>query len=159
MTSGNSNDTEMRWSSELELRFPTLGGETDVAILPRDGKPIPRIALTPKMEASIARFSRSLASAVHLLNADEVRTGVADFDAVYEVRARPATRPLVDAALAGRILNWPADAVVPHSMAFWRDPFGFNCNAHLPGPPNLATVAWLASIGADCVARLPTPPG
>jgi hypothetical protein len=156
MTSGNSGAGEMRWSCELDLHFPALGGETDVAILPRDGKPLSRVTLSPGREERIAQWSGMLAGAVRFLqDAHEVTSGVAGFDAAYEVRARQPSHAPVDAALAERILHWPAEAVAPHFMVVWRDPFGFNCNARLPGPPNWATVAWLAGVGADCAARLP----
>jgi hypothetical protein len=156
MTSGNSREGEMRWSCELDLHFPALGGETDIAILPRDGKPLPTTVLPPGVEVHIAQLSGTLDGAVRFLReAHEVRSGVADFDALYEVRARQTSYPPVDAALAGRILHWPADAVAPQSMVAWRDPFGFNCNVRLPGPPNWATVDWLAGVGSDCAARLP----
>jgi hypothetical protein len=156
MTSGNSREGEMRWSSELDLRFPALGGETDVAILPRDGRPLPTTALSPGVDARIAKFSNTLAGVTQFLrDSDEVRSGIAAFDAAYEVMARQTARPLVDAALARRIVFWPPDAVVPYSIVAWRDPFGFNFNARLPGPPNWATVAWLASVGGDFAGRLP----
>lgn len=156
MTSGNSREGEMRWSSDLDLRFPEHGGETDVAILPRDRNPLPIVALSPTVEARIARFSGTLAGAARFLrDAHELRTGVAEFDAAYEVRVRQTGSPPVDAPLAGRILHWPADAVTPHSIVAWRDPFGFHFNARLPEPPNRATAVWLTSLGADCAARLP----
>lgn len=156
MTSGNSREGETRWSCELDLRFPALGGETDFAILPRDGRPLPTAGLPADAPVRIARLSGTLDSAVRFLQeANERRSGVADFDAAYEVRARDTSYTPVDAALAGRILRWPADSVAPQSMVAWRDPFGFHCNLRLPGPPNWATVAWLAGVASDCAARLP----
>lgn len=155
MTSGNSSEGERRWSCELDLRFPALGGETDIVILPRGGGPLPS-ALPAAIEARIAKFSGTLAGAARFLrDAHEVPSGVVAFDAAYEVRAKQDACPTVDAGLAERILSWPADAVAPHSMVAWRDPFGFHLNARLPGPPNWATVAWLASVGEECTARLP----
>ncbi len=155
MTSGNSSETERRWSAELNLRFRTLGGETDIALTPRDGKPLPA-ALAPAAEARLARFSGTLAGASKFLReSHEAPTGIAEFDALYEVRATPNTRNAVNAALARRILHCPPDAVTPHSVVAWRDPFGFHFHARLPIEPNWTTVNWLAATGEEFASRLP----
>ena len=155
MTSGNISETESRWSAELNLRFRTLGGETDIALTPRDGKPLPR-PLPPAVEARIGRFSGKLAGTSKFLReSQEAPTGMAEFDALYELRATPDARNAVNAALAEHILHCPADAVTPHSVVAWRDPFGFHFHTRLPVDPNWVTVAWLAGSGEEFVSRLP----
>ena len=156
MMSSGSGEGERRWAAELNMRFPGLGGETDLAIVPRDGKSLFTAAVPAGVEAGIARFSGTLAGAARFLReAHEVPSGVAEFDAAYEVRVRGDGLAPVDAALAGRILDRPADAVAVHSMIAWRDPFGFHCNARLAGPPEWAIVDWLVEVGEECAGRLP----
>jgi hypothetical protein len=156
MTSSNSGESEMRWSSELNVHFPALAGETDVVIWPRDGKPLPAVALAPAIEARIVKLSRTAGGALQFLrDAHEAPSGVADFDAAYEIRVRPSGPSPIDAALARRILTPPSEAVAPRAVVAWRDPFGFHFNARLPGPPNWATVAWLVDVAVDCAAKLP----
>ncbi len=155
MTGVSGFETERRWNAELNLRFRTLRGETDLAVTQRDGEPLPS-ALPPSIEARIARFSGTLAGASKFLReSHEAPAGMAEFDARYDVRATHAALATVNAALARRILNWPPDAVAPYSVLAWRDPFGFHFHVRLPVEPNWITVAWLARLGEEFAARLP----
>ena len=156
MTSGNSGEGESRWSCEVDVRFPGLSGQPDIAILPRDGKPLPAMPRSGEMEARIAYVSGTLAAAADFLrSAREMPLGVAEFDLAYEVKVTSHAASLMDAALAARMLHWPAGTVAPHSMIAWRDPSGFHCKARLPEPPNLETIEWLAGLAEDCAVRLP----
>ena len=115
LTSGNRDYAGPGWTVEMVLRFPMLGGETDLAVLPRTGEKhgaqLVTSPLPPAAESRIAAFSRTLASTVGFLEgAQELPTGFPPFDAVYRVLAlvRQIDETPVDPALAGRILKWPA---------------------------------------------------
>jgi hypothetical protein len=163
MTSGNTRGYDKGWSVVAELRVPILGGEVDLAVLPREaghGDAVLRGAIPVGAKARVAAFSGAIGSAVELLqNAQELPSGLAAFDARYEVLVLPKQiqKQPVDAALGQRMLSWPADAIAPHSILAWRDPFGLHLQARLPGPPNWSTVSYFASLAEDLCARVPAP--
>ena len=163
MKSGVTRGYDKGWTNVLGLRIPIQGGEVDFAILPRDASKTSSAAttaITPAVEARVAKFSGALASGLDFFrHAQELPSGVAEFDAAYRILALPtqfANSP-VDSSLAGRILHWPADSVAPHSVLAWRDAFGFCMDARLPGPANWNTISYLASLAEDLSARLPAP--
>jgi hypothetical protein len=162
LTSGNAGSYDRGWSVRLALRVPALGGEVDLAVLPREagsGAPL-GTGMPPGMESRLAAFSGAMASAaVFLREARELPSGLAAFDAAYQVLALPQQfrQPPLNAALADRMLHWPPDALAPHSVVAWRDPFGFQFQARLPGPPNWSTVAYFLALAEDFCARLPGP--
>jgi hypothetical protein len=135
----------------------------DVAIAPREDPahghgPGPWIA--PSIESRIAVFSHAAASGIGFLrDAHEVPSGLAAFDAVYQVLAGPdyLHQPPVDASLAQRLLIFPADAIPPRSVLAWRDPFGFQMQARLPAPANWATVCHLVTVAEELCIRMPRP--
>ncbi len=138
LTSGNSGSYDRGWSVRLGLRFPSLGGEPDLAVLPRDsnghGSALLGSAIMPEAESRVAAFSGLAARAVGFFrDAGELPSGVAAFDAAYQVLVLPRQirQPPVDPTLADRILHWPADAVAPHSVLAWRDPYAFHVQARL----------------------------
>lgn len=150
------------WTVRLALRFPTLGGVPDMAILPRDHGPSDIRALaseaTPEITAKVANLSGIAADAVDLLkNAPENPSGLAEFDRAYLVTvAKDRFRvPLVDADLATRMLEWPTEAVKAHSVLAWRDPFGLHFQARLPGPPNWPTVSYFRELAEFLIVRVP----
>jgi hypothetical protein len=165
------------WTTRMALRFPTLAGRTDLAILPREeaGRDIASVALqlspaaiTPQAIAKIEKFSATVAGALEFLkDAVESPSGLDAFDRAYQVLAQKDRTHslLVDAMLAKRMLDWPADAIAPHSWIAWRDPFGLHVEVRLPGPPNWVTLAHfheLAEALVACVPRVspaPTPHG
>jgi hypothetical protein len=163
MTSGNTSSYNRGWSAQLGLRFPMLGGETDVSILPRAGEGQRLQSATshipPKSESRIAAFSQTLASGVRFLEeARELPSGDPSFDAIYQVLALPQIHhPPIDPALAERILKWPANAIAPHSVLAWRDAFAFEFQARLPAPPNWATVSYFLTLAEDVIAQIPAP--
>jgi len=136
LTSGSTSGYDRGWSVRLNLRFPTLGGEADVAFQPRDND-----------------GHGSAQTAV------EIPTGCPAFDAAYRVLALPGQMHQlpIDAALAERILHWPAAAITPHSVVAWRDSFGLQLQARLPGPPNWETVSYFLALAEDFTARVPPP--
>lgn len=121
----------------LELTFPTLGGECDLAILPRES------ALN------------------HLCTATtrELATGLPDFDAVFKllVLSPQISASPLNPALAARFLKWPRNTVTPRSVAAWRDESGCHLEAHLPNSANWATIEYLVALGEDFCATLPAP--
>src|SRR5579863_10046233 len=133
LTSEDSGGYDRGWSVRLHQRFPALGGQVDLAILPRTpeepGNRLPASPVPAGIESRIAAFSGSTAaSAIGFLgHAREAPTGLAAFDA----------------ALAERILNWPTDSTAPRSVLAWRDPFGFHFEARFPAQPNWAAVSYL----------------
>jgi hypothetical protein len=150
------------WTVRLGLKFPTLAGEPDVAILPREDKPGAVKALaaqaTPEATAKIAKFSGTAADAVEFLrDAPESPSGVAEFDRVYQVTApnNHFRAPLVDANLAKRILEWPPNAVKAHSVLAWRDRFGLHFQARLAGPPNWETIRYFLEVSEALTQRIP----
>jgi hypothetical protein len=161
MTSRGTSLNNRGWSVGLKLRFPMLGGQTDLAIMPREHRAgdvaVLAAKASPEALAKIAKFSGAAAGAVGFLkDAQESPTGMAGFDAAYQVlTTKDLRQPLVDASLARRMLEWPADTIQPHSLLAWRDPFGLNVEARLPGPPNWATVSYLAALAEDFTARVP----
>ena len=154
------------WSVRLGMRFPGLGGDADVAILPREpgDQRITHLAsqATPAIQARVAAFSGAIASgAAFLRDAHEIPTGLPAFDAAYSVLALPQ-RPLsppIDPALAERLLHWPQDAIAPHSLLAWRDTFGFHVEARLPTTPNWETVSYFIALAEDVSLRIPPPTG
>jgi hypothetical protein len=170
MTSGNTRGYDKAWSVVAELRVPILGGEVDLAVLPREaghGAAVLRGAIPEGAKERVAAFSGAIGSAVEFFqNAQELPSGLAAFDARYEILVLPKQiqKQPVDAALAQRVLSWPADAIAPHSILAWRDPFGLHMQARLSGPPNWSTVSYFASLAEDLCARvrapqsLPAPP-
>jgi hypothetical protein len=176
LTSGNTLGYDRGWSVETALRIPVLGGTVDLAILPRDSpshtsptnptsqSPANQLAnlqaIPPGLEARVAAFSGTAAEAIRFFQeSKELPSGDADFDSAYRVlMLSPDTaHSLVDAALAKRMLHWPADAITPHALLAWRDPFGFHLQARLPAPPNWPTVSYLASLADAFSARVPAP--
>jgi hypothetical protein len=163
LTSGTSSGYDRGWSARMVLRFPTLEGETDIAVLPHTGNGQDRnltgSAIPAAAEARLATWSGTLAGAVAFLrDSQEAPSGLSSFDAAYEVLLLPRIpRSPIDAALAARILAWPAEAVTPHSVLAWRDLYAFEFQVRLPAPPNWATVAYFPDLADDWVARLPAP--
>jgi hypothetical protein len=163
LTSGNSSGYDRGWTVVLALRFLALGGEPDFAIIPRDtqGHGLPRGQAIPAMlESRIAAFSGAAASDIAFLReAREHPSGSGAFDAAYQVLALPrhSAQSPVDQGFAARILQWPSDAIAPHSVLVWRDPFALHLHVRLPGPPNWSTVAYAAKLGEDLAERVPPP--
>jgi hypothetical protein len=163
ITSGSTRGYDKGWSVVAELRVPTLGGEVDLAVLPREagrGDAVLRGAIPAGAKARVAAFSGAIGSAVELFqNAQELPSGLPAFDARYEVLVLPKQfqKQPVDTALGQHALSWPADAIAPHSMLAWPDPFGLHLQARLPGPPNWSTVSYFASLAEDLCARVPAP--
>ena len=164
LTSGDTSSYDRGWSVRLGLRIPALGGEVDFAILPRDSDgrdfALAGSAVPPGVENRLAALSGAAASAIGFFrDAREFQSGLSAFDAAYHILALPRhiSHPPVDPALAGRFLSWPADAIAPHSVLAWRDPFGFHIHARLPGTPNQATVTYFVALAEDFCARIPAP--
>ena len=87
LTSGNTSmGADRGWSVQLTLRFPTLGGEPDFAIEPRE---IPRLPVPAGIEGS------------------EAPSGLTAFDAVYRVTVLPRniTQPLSPRRLPNEYSN------------------------------------------------------
>ena len=147
------------WTMELTVRYPTLAGETDVAITPRDdGQMHAAMAASVNAQSWLSSLSQTLAGAVHFMgSSQECPSGFDAFDSMYQVLlSRDFTRkPLVDSTLAQQWLNWPPDALHPHALLAWRDPFGFVIEARLSGPPNWITVSYLLDIGNEFMRSLP----
>jgi hypothetical protein len=136
----------------------------DFAVLPRDSagrdSALAGSAVPPGVENRVAAVSGAAASAIGFFrDAREFPSGLPAFDAAYQALALPRhiSQPPVDPALAGRILSWPADAIAPHSVLAWRDPFGFHIHARLPSTPNQATVTYFVALAEDFCARIPAP--
>lgn len=160
MTHGQNSDDSNRWAGVLGVRFPSLAGQTDFAIIPRDpadDRHLSTLAsgVIPGLRA-ITRSSIGASAVSFVRTAQERPTGLAEFDGRYRVLST-FTALLPDAALAARILNWPAGAVIPHSCLVWRDPIAFRLQARLPGPPSWTTVEHLLSIAGALTDRLPPP--
>jgi hypothetical protein len=152
------------WCVRLGLRFPILAGETDLTVMPRDpaGHCSPRLedTVASGVQARVAAFSEAAAGAIGFFQfAREFPSGLPAFDAAYQVLALPRQirQSPLDPALAERILHWPADAIAPHSVLAWRDPFGLCLQARLPATPNWATVCYFLVLAEDFCVRLPAP--
>jgi hypothetical protein len=164
LTSENTSGYDRGWSVRLGLRIPALGGEVDFAVLPRDSdgcdSALAGCALPPGVENRVAALSGAVAGAIGFFrDAREFPSGLPAFDAAYQALALPRhiSQPPVDPALAGRILSWPTDAIAPHSVLAWRDPFGFHIHARLPATPNQATITYFVALAEDFCARIPAP--
>ena len=157
-SSGSGQNTQ-GWNMELTVRYPTLAGETDFAVSPRDERETRAAMAAAANGASwLSSLSETLAGVVRFMSsAQEYPSGFGAFDFGYQVLLSPdfSRKPLVDSTLAQRFLNWPPDAVPVHALLAWRDPYGFVLEARLPGPPNWVTVAYLLSLGDEFVRRLP----
>lgn len=163
-TSGGSGADSSPWRATLAVRFPTLGGEMDFAVMPRGdrGPGLSQLAkgVTPGMDRRLAAISGAAESAVVFFrDARAIQSGCAAFDAAYEMLALPKKmqQPPFDSSLAERALHWPADSVRPHSMLAWRDPFALHFLVRLPGPPNWATVAYAIALAEELAQRVPPP--
>lgn len=159
LKSSGAGENARGWTMELTVRYPTLAGETDVAITTRDQhEPRAAMATSPAPISWLSSLSQTLAGAVHFMGlSQECPSGFDAFDAMYQVLLLPdfSGKPLVDSALAQRWLNWPHDAVHPRALLAWRDPFGFVLEARLEGPANWAAVSYLVDLGNEFVRRLP----
>lgn len=166
MKSSSTRGYDRGWSATLLLRFPTLGGKMDFAVLPREPRDYATKqaadGLSQGAQQRVTSFSSAAADAVAFLRVAQDRpSGVAAFDAAYQVSAVPqrVVHSPVEPALAKRIMDWPSDSIRPHSMLAWRDPFGLVLEARLPAPANWATVSYLLALGEDLCGRLPPPEG
>jgi hypothetical protein len=176
MTSGSTRGYDKGWSAVLGLRVPILGGEVDLAVLPRQpahksagdvllresghGSGAAGEALTGRAVARVAAFSGAIASGLEFFqNSRELPSGLAAFDAAYEVLVLPQQiqQSPVDAALGQRMLSWPANAIAPHSVLAWRDPFGLHIEARLPSPATWGNASYLAALAEELCARVPAP--
>ena len=164
VTSGGSGADSSPWRATLAVRFPTLGGEMDFAVMPRGdrGPGLSQLAkgVTPSMEKRVAAFSGAAESAVVFFrDARSIQSGCAAFDAANEMLALPEKmrKPPFEPSLAERALRWPADSVQPHSVLAWRDPFALHFLVRLPGPPNWAAVAHAVSLAEELAQRMPPP--
>ena len=164
LTSSSAGENAKGWSARLALRFPSLAGEADFAVVPRDarehGPAAVELGLSPNVESRVAAFSGTLAEAAHFFrSARELPSGVPAFDEAYRVLALPEriARAFIDAALGERLLRWPADAVSPHSLLAWRDPFALHVEARLPAPPNSAAVSYFVEVAEELCGRIPAP--
>lgn len=161
--SGPAGGYDRGWTVRLGITFPALAGKPDFAIEPREtgSKSLSSLAsaMPTSVDARMAAFSEALASEAEFFReAQELPTGVAAFDAAYQLLALGHLREsLITPALAQRVLAWPPDAVQPHSMLAWRDPFGLHLQARLPGPPNWQSVSYLVSLGEELASHLPAP--
>ncbi len=159
--SSSTSTYQRGWSATLVLRFPTLGGEMDFAVLPRElgdsGSKLVGGDVSPAVETRVANFSGVAAEAVAFLrDARDLPSGVAAFDAAYRVSALPQVQHSpIEPGLAKRILDWPGEAIHPHSVLAWRDPFGLVFEARLPAPANWATVSYLVTLGEELCERVP----
>lgn len=150
------------WSVRLGLQFPTLAGQADVSISPRDaGGGGPAHAGADVLSAdAVAKFSEVAAETIGILQAGrQLPSGLPAFDQAYQVLglAQPFTGPPVDAAVAQHMLHWPAGAISPHSLLMWRDPTALHFQARLPAPPNWATVSYFLVLAEELCRRLPAP--
>lgn len=164
VTSGSSGVDGGPWTATLAVRFPTLGGEMDFAVMPRGdrGPGLSQLAkgVTPGMESRLAAISRAAESAVVFFRgARAIQSGSAAFDAAYEMLALPQKmqKPPFEPGLAGRALHWPADSVQAYSVLAWRDPFALHFLARLPGPPNWASVSYAFALAEELSQRVPPP--
>jgi hypothetical protein len=146
------------------LLFQNLGGEVDFAVLPRTTGANSSVAvssnLSIRVDSRLGRFSTTLASAVEFFrHARELPSGNPAFDNAYQVLALPnqIQQSPLDATLVDRVLHWPANAIAPHSVLAWRDPFGLHVEARMPGPANWAAVSYFVGLAEDLCARLPGP--
>ena len=151
------------WNAQLEVRFPMLAGKVDFAILPREaddrGTALLEPGLSPAVRAKVVAFSATLASAIEFFHdASQFLSGLPAFDTAYQVLALAQQfRHPLDAELAACILHWPEEAVAPHSVLVWRDPFGFHLQVRLPAPANWPTVSYSISLAEQIASRLPAP--
>jgi hypothetical protein len=164
MESFTTHGYDPGWAVRLGLRFPVLGGEADFALLPREpagrGSGLLQPGLPGIAPAEMPAFGDATGSVVGFFrDARESPSGLPAFDAAYQVLGRPSQirPPLVDQALAARVLRWPADAIAPHSVLAWRDPFGLHFQARLPAAPNWETVSYFLALAKEFTQRLPAP--
>jgi hypothetical protein len=162
MTTASTMGFNRGGSVRLSLCFPVLGGDVDLAVLPRNldsrGTTFPTASISSEAQARIASFSETVASSIGFFRTVRVlRSGSTAFDATYQILALPhqMRQSPIDAALAERFLHWPATAVAPVSVVAWRDPFGFHLQARLPATPNRATISYFLALAEDFCARLP----
>lgn len=140
LRTGELSGKQHRCALRLELTFPTMAGDADLVLAPRDER------------------RTSLVSTPRLPEAREFPTGLAEFDSAYKVLAAPGqVSGPVTPALAQRFVTWPKNAVPPDPVAAWRDQSGFHVEAHLPKMSNWATIEYLLGLGEDMCAQLPTP--
>jgi hypothetical protein len=164
LTSSSAAGNARGWAAKLAVRFPSLAGEVDFALLPRgtttQGSEVFAPGLSANVESRVAAFSGTLASAAHFFrNARELPSGLPAFDERYQMLGLPEQfqKSFVDAAFADRFLHWSTDAVAPHSVLAWRDPFGLHVEARLVAPANWRAVAYFTALTEDFCARMPAP--
>ena len=164
MKSSSTRGYDRGWLATLVLRFPMLGGEMDFAVLPREpgdsGAELLAHGVSQGSQQRVTSFSGAAADVVAFLrDAQDLPSGVAAFDAAYQVLALPqrVRQAPVEPALAKRMMDWPGDSIRPHSLLAWRDPFGLVLEARLPAPANWATVSYVLALGEDLCGRLPAP--
>lgn len=158
-TTTNSPEIESRWSTELDVRFPTLAGEQDFSLMPRQPEDRNSLLASPVSstdQARVATLSRFAAGTLQFLReAKEFSSGLPEFDAAYQILALPqcSVAP-IDREMANRVLHWPSDATAPHSVIARRDALGLCWCVRLPGPPDWSTFLYFLGIAADASERL-----
>ena len=160
LASGNSGRYGRGWTAQLTLRVPALGGDTDLALLPREDEFPAAVSIGGAAASSVGAISGALGSAVEFLrHAVELPSGHTGFDTAYRVLVLPRqfSHPFIDHAIAERILARPTGAVASHALLAWRQPYAFEFEARLPGPPDWATVFWLISLAKELIVRVPPP--
>ena len=161
-TSDPAGGYDRGWTVRFGIRFPGLAGKPDVALEPRNAgsQRAASLAIPKNFEERIADVSPVLAGEAEFYReARELRTGVPAFDAAYRLLGTPEQllQSPITPALAQRMLAWPPEAIQPHSLLAWRDPYSFHLQARLPGPPNWSSVSHLVSVGEELAANLPAP--
>ena len=148
------------WTVGLKLRFPSLAGEWDFAVLLRERRRQGPEFGEPVSYGDAASLVTTAAEGVEFLaHAHEMPVvGVPAFDTVYKVLVREdrtSNIPPIGPALAERFIAWPPPAITPRLIVAWRDRFGFHVDARLWGTPNWPTVSHLLALGEDLRSRLP----
>ncbi|HMA00648.1 MAG TPA: hypothetical protein VKP66_22110 [Steroidobacteraceae bacterium] len=166
LKTAGAGETIRDWSVRLTLRVPSLAGEMDVAVFPREEKDRGALQIAASFPSAlkdrVATWSGTAAGAIGFLGeAKEMPAGESTFDAAYRVLAlaKRMGRAPVDSSLAQRMLKWPEDAVAVHSVLLWRDSFGLHFDARLLAPANWSSVAYAVALAEQLIGRLPAPEG
>lgn len=156
----SAGESERGWTQRLTFNCSELAGGMDFVLTPREARDArmmeAALNLSAEWRERISKLSGAAAEAIGFAQEHaDAPAGWPPFDAVYSVLVRSGRKSPVDAALARRIMEWPAAAQTPKAVLAWRGPRGFHVEFRLGAIANWATVEHAVALADALADHLP----